>query len=442
MKIPLINNDEAELSVIWSIIIDNLCLQDLEITENDFFNTKLKVIFKCILQLKKEMQPIDLITLQDKLDKIWQLQNIWWISFLVDITSDTPTSANFIAYQEIVKNYSLKYRINKLLNQSQNVVNDWMSNLNEAITHIYKWLAEIESWITTNDKNIFELLEETHQYIDDIKTKDLIWYSFGKQFEFLDTISWGIERGKIYRIGWWSNVWKSWLMYNFLINLLNNTDKITFFALENTDEFTMKNLLCHKKWVNPRNDLIKKNNYDFSDEYNYFMSKENFVVTSKYRNLFDIFRIATRNKSEFIFIDFIQLVEIPWNFKWETEKYNFYSKELQKFANKYNIWVIDLSQLSNDTQRSWIDWNWSTEFKWWWSLKESCDVWIHLFKNKKREELREASILAGNKDEFNKSYIDLLISKNRLWPWAWSSHLFELDFNKWWVYLKDLFDNN
>jgi hypothetical protein len=41
------------------------------------------------------------------------------------------------------------------------------------------------------------------------------------------------------------------------------------------------------------------------------MNKPNFTITSKYRNLFDIFRIAVKNKSEFIFIDFIQLVEIP-----------------------------------------------------------------------------------------------------------------------------------
>jgi hypothetical protein len=41
------------------------------------------------------------------------------------------------------------------------------------------------------------------------------------------------------------------------------------------------------------------------------MERQNFIVTSKYRNLFDIFRVAQKNKSEFIFIDFIQLVEIP-----------------------------------------------------------------------------------------------------------------------------------
>ena len=438
MDIPQLNNDEAEIAVIWSIIIDNLCLQELELTENDFFNEYNKVIFKCIVQLKKEWLPVDLITLKEKLESIKWLKKIWWLDYLIHITQITPTSANFVAYQEIIKKYSTKLKLRKLVLETQWNLNNWMLDINEVISWMQKWISDIENWISKNEWNIFDLLEETHSYIDDIKTKDLVWYSFWEWFEFIDKISWWLERGKIYRIWWGSNVWKSWLMYNFLINLLNKTDKITFFALENSNQFTMKNLLCHKKWVNPRNDLIKKHNYDFSDEYNYFWEKQNFCVTSKYRDLFDIFRIALKNKSEFIFIDFIQLVEIPWSFKWDTEKYNYYSKEIQKFSSKYNIWVIDLSQLSNDTQRQWIDWNGSTEFKWGWSLKESCDIWIHLFKNKEKELMKEQAISNWDKEEFNKTYINLLISKNRLWPWAWSNHQFILDFNNWWKY----FNNN
>jgi hypothetical protein len=114
---------------------------------------------------------------------------------------------------------------------------------------------------------------------------------------------------------------------------------------------------------------------------------------------------------------------------------------LQKFSSKYNIWVIDLSQLSNDTQRNGLDGMWSTEFKWGWSLKESCDVWIHLFKDKQKEQLKEAKIASWDKEEFNKTYINMLVSKNRLWPWAWSSYDFSLDFNRWWKYEKDIFDN-
>ena len=129
---------------------------------------------------------------------------------------------------------------------------------------------------------------------------------------------------------------------------------------------------------------------------------------------------------------------MPWSFKWDTEKYNFYSKELQKFASKYNIWVVDLSQLSNDTQRNWIDWNWATEFKWGWSLKESCDIWIHIFKDRNKEEAKESAVRNWEYKEFNKTYLNILISKNRLWPWVWSTHWFCLDFNKWGRYIKEI----
>lgn len=430
-------NEEAEMWVLWSIIIDNLCLQNLEITEDDFYNPRFKIIFKCIKKLKKEWVDIDLITIKNILEKSKNLDRIGWIEQLTELTS-MSLSHNFMSYQKIVKDYSIRKKLTKTLNDSTALLSNWIIDNNEIISDIYSKISKIEEWISDNTENIAELLEKTHWYIDDIKNKDLIWYSFWEELKFLDTISWWLERGKIYRIGWWSNVWKSWLMYNMLLNLLKNTDKITFFALENNNEFTMKNLLCCKKWVNPRNDLIKKQNYDFTEEYNYFMDKSNFMVTSKYRDLYDIFRVAVKNKSEFIFIDFIQIIEIPWAFKWETEKYNFYSKELQKFASKYNIWIVDLSQLSNSTQRDWLDWLWSTEFKGWWSLKESCDIWIHLFKDKNKEEMKEQSIRNWDMQEFNKTYLNILVSKNRLWPWVWNSHWYCLDFNRWGRYIKEI----
>jgi hypothetical protein len=58
----------------------------------------------------------------------------------------------------------------------------------------------------------------------------------------------------------------------------------------------------------PKN--IKKENIDFTKEIEYLHQKRNFYLDDSTDKLEDIFRVTLRNKSKYIFIDYIQLVEV------------------------------------------------------------------------------------------------------------------------------------
>jgi hypothetical protein len=109
---------------------------------------------------------------------------------------------------------------------------------------------------------------------------------------------------------------------------------------------------------------------------------------------------------------------------------------IQEFAAKYGIVVFDLSQLSNEAQRNWVNGAWAWEFKWWWELKSWADVWIHIYEDKQRMEARESAIENGDMQDFWKNYLHIKISKNRLWP-AWQVKDYILDFDKWGKYILD-----
>jgi hypothetical protein len=56
---------------------------------------------------------------------------------------------------------------------------------------------------------------------------------------------------------------------------------------------------------------IKKHNIEFDEELLWFSKKKNFRIDKKTRKLDEIFRVALRNKSKYIFIDYIQKVKVP-----------------------------------------------------------------------------------------------------------------------------------
>ena len=428
----MINTENIEKALIGCILIDELILEEIELNPFHFLDPVANFLFTSILELKKEKWKVDLLLFKEKIK--WNRYKISDLD-LLEIVENTVNSINFSLYQNDIKENYKKQNLKNILVKNQLEINNWL-NIDSIIWNIYNQLSWLD--IENKEKTLYDLLAETEDYIDEIKSKELIWFSFWKEFNKLDLLTWWIQKWKVYRIWWGSNVGKTWLLYNFLCNLLKSWNKkISFFSLENSEKFTLKNILCHLKWVNPRDDLIKKNNYDFWMQYKILMNMEWFNIFTKYRDLNSIFRIALKNKSEFIFIDYLQLIDFPNELKSDLEKFTYYWKEIQKFANKYNIWVIDLSQLSNSVQKWGASGEWNSEFKGGWTLKETCDVWISLFTNKQKSDNKEIAIWNWEVDKFNINYIDLLISKNRLWPWAGTILSFLVDFNKWWVFEKD-----
>jgi len=419
-------NDNLEKSLLWAYIIDWAITNN--ITLSHFYSEDNKIIYKALTELYKEFNKIDLVLLKNKLQEHKQLKKIWWLTSLIELT-ETTISSNIVAYEkELIELYN-KRELQRILDEINNKIDK--EDINIVLWELNNAINNID--ITEEEKKLEDFLVDTLDYIEQIKNKDLIWYSFWKWFTNLDKLTWWLQKGKIYRIAWPSNVGKSWLLYNFLINLLDNTDKISFFTLENDIKDILKNFFWILKEVNTLPSFIKKNNYDFEVEADYLYWKKNLHI-SKERNIDKMFRIAVKNKSDFIFIDYLQLIDINGNYKW-IEKDTAIATTIQKYASKYNIGVIDLSQVSNSTKREWANWIWSDEMKGGATYKETADFVLHIFPDIDAESAKQIDINNWIKDKFFITYNKIKVTKNRLWPWVWTIFDYELDFNKWWKYL-------
>ena len=128
------NSLEAEQSVIGSMIMDkDAIVSAMEIlVEEDFYHRQYGVLFSSMIELYNEGQPVDLVTLQNRLKEKDVPQEVSSLEFVGELLNAVPTSANVKYYAEIVKDNSMK---RKLIHVMEDLENDCYAG-KESITTI------------------------------------------------------------------------------------------------------------------------------------------------------------------------------------------------------------------------------------------------------------------------------------------------------------------
>ena len=141
-------NIEAEQSVLGSMIIDRAAIaRSAEaLSADDFYRDSHKVIFSTILEMSQKDIPVDMITLIEHLRVINKLEASGGITYITDISTSVPSTANLKSYIDIVAQKSM---LRKLIKAS-----------NEIIEDSYENQDDVEKVVDSAEKRIFEIAEK------------------------------------------------------------------------------------------------------------------------------------------------------------------------------------------------------------------------------------------------------------------------------------------
>ena len=116
------NSMEAEQSVIGSMMMDrDAIVAAMEmLIEDDFYHKQYGILFTAMVELYSSNQPVDLITLQNKLKEKEVPKEVSSLEFVRDLLNTVPTSANIKYYAKIVKDMSVKRRLIRTLEELEN----------------------------------------------------------------------------------------------------------------------------------------------------------------------------------------------------------------------------------------------------------------------------------------------------------------------------------
>ena len=147
LKRVLPHSIEAEQSVIGSMIMDkDAIVTASEILHgDDFYSKQYGIIFYAMVELHDSAQPVDLITLQNKLKEKDVPPEVSSLEFVKDLLGIVPTSANVANYANIVAEKSL---LRKLI------------RLNEEIENTcYAGKESLEFILEDTEKRVFDLVQ-------------------------------------------------------------------------------------------------------------------------------------------------------------------------------------------------------------------------------------------------------------------------------------------
>ncbi len=106
----------AEQSVLGALMLENSNWDKIadKVVDIDFYRREHQTIFKCIAFLAEKDVPFDVVTMEEELIRLGQLEEAGGAAYLISLSKDTPYSANIVAYAKSVREYSVKRQLIKI----------------------------------------------------------------------------------------------------------------------------------------------------------------------------------------------------------------------------------------------------------------------------------------------------------------------------------------
>nr|MBF0222117.1 replicative DNA helicase [Desulfobulbaceae bacterium] len=138
-------NIEAEQCLLGSILLRQGAIDKIAhiIFTTDFYKPSHQAIFNAMLNLFEKTEPIDIVTVSNKLKDSHQLDTIGGPTYLATLTDIVPVSANIVYYAKIVRDKSI---LRQLINTSS-----------EIAGRCYEEQDDIEALLDSVEQTVFDI---------------------------------------------------------------------------------------------------------------------------------------------------------------------------------------------------------------------------------------------------------------------------------------------
>jgi replicative DNA helicase len=349
---------EAEKAVLSAILLDNDAIHAVvtEVREEDFYHPSHQMLYRSMVRLRDENQPVDLTTLAAFLKGEGLLESVGGAITLAEIADYEATPANIIHYAKIVRDRAIK---RSLISTASEIVALGYEHGEPADT----LLDEAESRIfglSTEKANtsLSSISVEMHDAVDHIdmlmnRSGELTGLSTG--YEMLDEITGGLQRGELFILAARPSMGKTALALNVGRNAAVDSDmKVAVFSLEMTTRSLVMRMLSSEAQVDFaafRSGLIS------TDAHSRLMAAAGRLSDAKLwiddtgsASILEMRAKCRRLKSQhgldLVIVDYLQLARGDRNTQSREQEISEISRGLKGLAKELDIPVMALSQLN------------------------------------------------------------------------------------------------
>jgi replicative DNA helicase len=362
---------EAEMSFLGSVLIDRdalLKVADL-VKPEDFYKIAHSKIYETVLELYDKSEPIDLLTMSNRLEEIGQLENIGGRSYLAELTNSVPTASNVLQYAHIVHRKATRRRlltaaseISRLSYQEE--MEDIENILDQAQQHLF---GVSQIYFKQGFSPIRGVLADAFDRIDELHRNQGQLRGIPTGFSALDNVLAGLQKSDLIIVAARPSVGKTTLVMDMVRHAgVKHKIPVGVFSLEMSKEQLVDKMLCAEAnvdlWKMRTGKLSERPEDDDFPRIGHAIGTLSespiFIDDSASINIMQIRTKARRLQAEhglgLIVVDYLQLMESSGKGDSDNrvQEVAAITRGLKGIARELNVPVIALSQLSRTAEQS------------------------------------------------------------------------------------------
>jgi replicative DNA helicase len=421
LKVPP-QNIEAERSVLGALMLDKDAIIKVAnlIRLGDFYNDNHNVIYEAMVDLYEQREPIDVLSLSNRLEEKKMLDKVGGSSYLTDLVNSVPSASNIVHYAKVVQKKSTLRKLittaGEIAELGYNESEDVEKVLDEAEQKLF---SVSQKYIKQDFVPIKSILEAAFNRIDELHKGDHKLRGVPSGFPDMDNILAGFQKSDLVIIAARPSIGKTTLALDLARQIaIKEKVSVGIFSLEMSSDQLIDRMLAAQSGV----DLwrLRTGNLKSEDEDDDFQrigeamgilsEAPIFIDDAGSSNVMEIRTMARRLQAEHnvgvIIVDYLQLMEgRGGSGDNRVNEISEISRALKQLAKELNIPVIALSQLSRAVESRSPQIPKLSDLRDSGSIEQDADVVMFLYREDREKP-----------DTPNKNIVEIHIAKHRNGP--------------------------
>lgn len=219
-----------------------------------FYDLRHQLIYNTMVAMMEALEPIDLITMSERLKKEGQLEAVGGLPYLAALPDKVPSAANLSFYVSIVREKFYLRRIIKESTDNVGLAYEWQGTIDEFIDDVEsRMLAVAEGRSTKQLRTARELVQACQERIETYYQAQGGLIGLGTGFQRYDSMTGGLINGEMVVIAARPGTGKTAIAMNIAEAVaMGQNIPVGVFSLEMGDEALMLRVICSRARVNLR----------------------------------------------------------------------------------------------------------------------------------------------------------------------------------------------
>ena len=356
-------NIEAEEALLGSLLIDKEAIIKIvdTIKPQDFYKDVHQMIYQAMLEVWEEHEPIDILSVSNRLEEKNQLDTVGGRSHLASLANSVPTSSNASSYAQIVQKKSTLRRLIKSSTETIQMAYQEDEDTIKVLDKAEQKLFSIsQKYLKQKFVPLKDTLSQSFERIDELHRGDKKMRGVPTGFTDLDNVLAGLQPSELIILAARPSIGKSALALDIARQAaVYHKIPVGIFSLEMSKEHVSDRMVCAQANVNLwrlRTGRLSRKDDDgdfekLGQSFGVLAEAPIFIDDSPLATPVEIRAKARRLQAEYglglLILDYLQLMDASKRTReGRVQEVSEISRSLKAVARELNIPVLAISQLS------------------------------------------------------------------------------------------------